>query len=188
MEPDPEIVVEECQGVYHPSDDTFLLLWAVSVEEGERVLEMGCGTGLIALHCAARGAEVTAADLGEGAVECARFNARRNGLEMEVIRSDMFSGLGGRFDAIIFNPPYLPVEEEGDLESAWSGGEGGVSVLSRFLEEAPGHLNPGGRIYLILSSKMDQKRLKELLSPFYVRRLGGDSFFFERLDAVELRR
>ncbi|MFW5914755.1 MAG: modification methylase HemK, partial [Thermoplasmatota archaeon] len=65
---------------------------------------------------------------------------------------------------------------------------GGVSVLSRFLEQAPGHLNPGGRIYLILSSKMDQKLLKELLSPFYVRRLGEDSFFFERLDAVELRR
>jgi release factor glutamine methyltransferase len=187
MELDPSIVISECPDVYPPSEDTFLLLRALEVEEGEMVLEMGCGSGILSIHCARRGGKVTAVDVNPMAVECARRNANANSSSMDVIRSDLFDEVEGRFDLIFFNLPYLPVEEVGMLEKAWSGGSDGLSPLNRFLEEAPAHLRPGGRIVVLLSSKMDQAGLERLLRPFESKELGRASFFFERLWVMELR-
>ncbi len=55
MRPDPEVVVEDRPTVYRPSDDSYLLLGAVSLAPGERFLEVGAGTGLLALHAAGIG-------------------------------------------------------------------------------------------------------------------------------------
>jgi release factor glutamine methyltransferase len=154
MEFDLSIDIGRHPDVYEPSEDSYLMLNVLEVEPGDRLLEMGAGTGIIALHAARAGAVVTAADINPHAVECARRNATRNGLELHVVLSDLFERIEGTFDTIVFNPPYL----DGDsattnwAEKAWAGGGDGSEVTTRFLEDAWRHLGPNGRVYMILSS------------------------------------
>ena len=186
MRYDPTIEIADCEGVYAPHDDTFLLLDCVRDVEGKKVLEMGCGTGIISIHCAKAGASVTAVDVNPGALECTRVNARSNHLSIQVIESDLFSAITDDFDLIIFNPPYLPVSEDGELERAWAGGEGGLEVVERFLGEALSHLRPDGRVLLLISSKMDMARLERLIASSHHRVLGSRRFFYEELSVMEL--
>jgi len=181
MRYDRKIVIEECEDVYPPREDTFLLLEAASIAPGEKVLEMGCGTGIISLHCAEMGADVTAADVNPHAVSCARCNARRNHIELEVVHSDLFLDVQGTFDVMIFNPPYLPSEEEGLIDASWAGGESGVKVLERFLADAPSHLRKGGRIYVLLSSMMKSVDLNCVLTQYRRERLASRTLFYEEL-------
>lgn len=154
MKFDSSIDIEVDEEVYNPSDDSYLLIKCVEVSPGESFLEMGTGSGLVALHAARLGAKVTAADVNPKAVECARRNAVRNGIRLEVVRSDLFEKVTGLFDVIAFNPPYLPgtASSTSWVEKAWAGGEEGSGMAISFLENAWRHLAPGGRIYMVLSS------------------------------------
>lgn len=187
MRIDARIIIQECHSVYPPSEDTYLMLDCVEVRPQERVLEMGCGTGIIALHCAKAGAIVTAADINPKAVDCARANAKSNGLEMSVVHSDLFLDVEGVFDLIIFNPPYVPDEIKGDIERSWAGGEDGVRVLDRFLRGAPNHLVKGGRILVLLSTAMKDAALQCILSQFVRDRLAAKRLFFEGIWVERLR-
>jgi release factor glutamine methyltransferase len=150
-------------------------------------LEMGCGTGVIALHCAKAGGIVTAVDVNPKAVDCAHANARLNGLEIEVVHSDLFLDVEGSFDLIVFNPPYLPDEIKGGIERSWAGGEDGVRVLDRFLRDAPNHLAKGGRILVLLSTAMKGVPLQCVLSQFIGDRLAAKRLFFEEIWVERLR-
>jgi release factor glutamine methyltransferase len=112
---------------------------------------------------------------------------RRNGLHGEVVHSDLFDGVDGEYDIIVFNPPYLAAEDEGILEQAWSGGREGLEVLGSFLQVARHRLRPGGRIIVLLSSEMHREALDQLLDRFYRRRLASRRYFFEELWVEELR-
>jgi release factor glutamine methyltransferase len=159
----------------------------VEVSKDDSVLEVGCGTGIISIHCARSGAKVTAVDINPMAVECARENAKLNGTDIVVLSSDLFEVVEGRFDLIIFNPPYLPVSEEGYLEKAWAGGEGGIKVVDRFLDEVVDHLTPHGKVLQLLSSKMNLDELFSRHGDFSRRTIAGRRFFFEELSVMELR-
>jgi release factor glutamine methyltransferase len=181
MKMNARIALRECASVYPPSEDTFLMLDCIEIRPKERVLEMGCGTGIIAVHCAMAGGIVTAADVNPKAVECARANAKLNGLEIEVVHSDLFLDVQGVFDLIVFNPPYVPDEIRGDIERSWAGGEDGVRVLERFLRGAPGHLSRAGRILVLLSTTMEDAPLQCVLSQFIRDRLAAKKLFFEEI-------
>lgn len=187
MKVDDGIVIKECQSVYPPSEDTYLMLDCIDVKPRVRVLEMGCGTGIIALHLAKAGAIVTAVDINPKALECTRVNARSNGLEVTVICSDLFLDVDGKFDLIVFNPPYVQDEIKGDIERSWAGGEDGVRVLDRFLKDAPNHLSPGGRMLVVLSTTMKDRPLQCALSQFIRDRLDSRKLFFEEIWVERLR-
>jgi release factor glutamine methyltransferase len=136
--------------VYQPEADTYLLLRAAlaEVQPGELVLEIGTGSGTVAaglIGCA----RVVATDINPHAVLSARA------MGVEAVRTDLVSGLKGRFDLILFNPPYLPTlpEERIDdwLEHALDGGPDGRVVIGRFAAEAGRVLVPKGRILLLVS-------------------------------------
>ena len=109
----------------------------------------------MSVHCAAEGCDVTAGDVNPKAVDLTRKNLEANGLSAEVVETDVYSGVDGTFDTIVFNLPYLPVEEDGLLARAWSGGLDGMGPLPKLLKEASEHLNENGRIVIVVSSLMD---------------------------------
>lgn len=186
---DPTIEIEVGDEVYNPSDDSELLLRVVEVSPGERFLEMGTGSGLVAIHAAKAGAQVTAADSNPHAIECARRNAARNGVRIELVLSDLFENVHGLFDVIAFNPPYLPGSPRSTswIERAWSGGEEGNELILRFLQSAWRHLLPGGRIYLILSSLGGlMPVLKAARERYALEMLEEKHMFFESIFAYRL--
>ena len=145
--------------VYEPSHDSFLLANAVAAEvrPGERFLEVGCGAGLAAMVAAAAGARAWATDLNPHAVELARRNARRNGLDVEVERGDLMAGLAGPFDVVAFNPPYLPTAPDeylpGPLNLAFDGGPDGNATVLRFAGQLAA-LRPRPRAVLVVHSSL----------------------------------
>jgi release factor glutamine methyltransferase len=139
--------------VYEPAEDTFLLAETVGVRPGEVALDMGTGTGIIALLMARKARFVLGVDINPFAVELARENARINGIKNVEFRvSDLFENVEGRFDVVTFNAPYLPGKPEEPIDLALVGGETGREVIDRFISEVRDYLNPRGRVYLVQSS------------------------------------
>ena len=144
-------------GVLIPRADTEILVekalaW---MKPGARVLDIGTGSGAIAVSLAKLGrqAQVTAVDVSDRALEIARQNAKRNGAAIEFVKSDCFSALKGRkYDMIVSNPPYISEDEMRGLmpevtrepELALFGGADGLDFYRRISREAPEYLNEGG--------------------------------------------
>lgn len=172
--------------VYPPSEDSILLTESLDIRIGEKVLEIGTGSGIVSIQCALNGADVVCGDINPRAVALARRNAAANGVDIDVRETDVYSNIEGRFDTIVFNLPYLPVEDEGELAKAWSGGPDGLGPLPRLLEGAPEHLLPDGRVVVVVSSLMDRAGLDKTLEGYEVRVLGELPLFFERLQVLEI--
>ncbi len=187
MEYDPEIRISEDPDVYPPSEDSQLLIESLKVRDGERILEIGCGSGVVSIHCARNGCLVTSGDINPKAVELTRKNAADNGVDINVVETDVYSDISGRFDTILFNLPYLPVDEEGLLAKSWSGGPDGLGPLPELLEGAPEHLLEGGRVVVAISSLMDTQALWDLLDGYDVTNIGELKLFFEKLAVLEIR-
>ena len=186
MRCDPSLIVEKDDDVYPPSDDSFLLIGSFDIRAEERVLEIGCGSGIVSMHCAVNGGIVTCGDVNKKAVALTRKNMALNSLKADVIETDVYSNVKGRFDTIVFNLPYLPVKEEGDLALAWSGGDDGLGPLPRLLSGASEHLLPNGRLIVVASSLMDEDALRSALSGYNVRTLSVLPLFFEELSVLEI--
>lgn len=175
--------------VYKPAEDTFLLADNLEVEEGEKVLEIGTGCGLLSIRAAREGARVTATDISRKATKCAEENSERLGVraKIEFREGDLFEPVEGEsFDLIIFNPPYLPVSDAESpktaLERSWNGGRDGRKVIDRFLEQVDKHLNRGGRFSFIQSSLSDVgETLQRLKGRGFQVNIVTQKFSFERL-------
>ncbi len=124
-------------GVLRPPSDAALLgrVMARDAERlrGREVLDLCSGTGILGLTAARLGARATAVDLSRRAVVNARLNARLNGLELSVLRGDLFAPVEDRrFDLIVSNPPYIPAPP-GDAPRgaarAWDAGPDGRAFL-----------------------------------------------------------
>ena len=175
--------------VYPPCDDSILLIRSLEITPGMDVLEVGCGSGVVSIHAALEGARVTSVDINPKAVALTRANAERMGAELDVRESDLFSNVEGRFDLILFNLPYLPVEEgemDSPIEKAWAGGPDGMGPFPELVERCPEHLKEGGKLVVVVSSLMDQEALAGVLDGHSVRILGEDSYFFEKLRVLEI--
>ena len=173
------ITIETCPGVYVPAEDTFLVVDHASV--GSTMLEIGAGSGLISIYYAKMGKEVSSCDINEAAVACTRSNAEKNGVHVNAFVSNLFSEVPGKYDTIIFNPPYLPTADEIEGAIQWNGGKDGFVVVRPFLDSADRFLNPGGNIFIILSSLTDYHVLEREYVKYFFQEVAAQSFFFETI-------
>ena len=154
-----EYVFDVSEDVYEPAEDSFLFAGNMKVNEGDIVIDVGTGCGILGIIAAEKAARVIAIDINPHAVRCARENAVLNHVDdkMFCIQGDLFTAIGNRakFDLILFNAPYLPsedAEETSWLENAWSGGPSGRRLIDRFVHEAPNYLKPDGKLLLLQST------------------------------------
>ncbi len=126
----------------------FLSRFAVS-RHSRATLDLGTGSGILSLMASRFSDAVVATDLNPRAVECARFNARLNGIDnIEVFGGDCFAPVAGRcFDLILSNPPffitpqtdYMFCDNPMDLDG----------LCRRLVKEGPAHLNEGGYMQML---------------------------------------
>ena len=153
-------IITPLPGVFHPRSDTWLLAEIVRRQDalqGAEVLELGTGSGAIAVSAAKGGARcVTVVDVSRRALATAWLNARINGVGVVARHGDLFAPVEGqRFDLVVSNPPYLPsrtIPERGASRAWEGGGPDGRSILERICTDVPRHLNPGGSVLLVHSS------------------------------------
>lgn len=126
--------------------------WAAHLDEAKgSLLELGAGSGALTLLAARHGWRSTGADIDSAAVNCARENAARNGIEAEFRHSDLFDAFKDeRFDIILFNQPYFHKPEVQSHERALADPNG--DLTQRMLDEAARHLNPGGKLVFTYSN------------------------------------
>jgi len=134
------------------------------VRDGDRVLDMGTGSGVNAILAATKGAHALAVDINPVALEAARANAYRNGVgdRVEVRHSDVFSQVEGAFDLIVFDPPFRWFRPRDLLESAMTDED--YRAMTAFFRQASGHLAMGGRMLIFFGSSGDLGYLKGLIT------------------------
>jgi release factor glutamine methyltransferase len=144
--------------VYKPLENEYAC--ADYCREGDRVLDLGCGSGVGAVFCASKVRELVAVDISSSAVRNTAENCRLNGLNnVAVKQSDMFSRVEGKFDLILANPPYIEAEfeNEGELFAT------SVRYLPTLFSQVGQHLAEDGRL-LIQFPIWFRGRIEELAS------------------------
>lgn len=163
-----------------------------------RILDLCSGSGCIAISLAFMfpAAEVTGADISSQALEVARKNAANMNLgnRVKFIQSDLFDNIGGEFDFIISNPPYIPTEIIETLSPevrkeprlALDGGPDGLDIVRKIIANACAHLKTGGLLALEIGCAQSEKVLKffkgeEWDTPFAAKDFAGiERFIFAR--------
>jgi release factor glutamine methyltransferase len=147
------------EDVFEPSEDSFLFAENLDMHEGDVVLDLGTGCGILGIVAAEKAKSVLAVDVNPYAIRCAKQNASLNKVreKMGFLRGDLLTALDASalFDVILFNAPYLP-SEPNEFDSwigrAWAGGATGRDVVDCFIPQAARHLTQSGRILMLQST------------------------------------
>jgi release factor glutamine methyltransferase len=170
--------------IYSPREDSYLLSEVLKKEisyKNIKVLELGSGSGIQLETLNELGIEkenIFSCDINPEAVKHCKD------LGFNCIKSNLFQDIKGKFDVIIFNPPYLPKDSSEPLDSriATTGGNKGSEVVNEFLKQAKNYLNKDGKIFLLTSSLTENIDFLD----YKKKILGKKKIFFEELIIWEL--
>ncbi len=180
------------------TEELVALILEENDEKALRVLDIGTGSGAIALALAKNRADwsVTAADISQDALDLASENAKSLDLEITFIKSDCFSEISSKYDIIVSNPPYISREDESEVglnvlhsepHLALFADEDGLAIYRRIAEDATDYLKDGGKIYLEIGYKQGQsvpELFRKYLPEKRVRTL-KDQFSQDRMVVVD---
>ena len=152
-----KIVVNENVLIPRPETEEVVEFALKHINKTSKVLDIGTGSGAIAVAIAKKtNAQVTAVDISEKALDIARKNAKKNGVNVEFLQSDVFSSLETRkFDVIISNPPYIreseyqtlmPEVKDFEPKLALVAEDDGLKIYKQIINDAPKHLEKNGVI------------------------------------------
>ena len=149
------------ENVLDPRGDTETLIDFVIEKPVKSVLELGTGSGAIAitLACEWKEVHVTAVDISEDALLLAKLNAEKFNVQNKIhfLNSDWYDNVKGLFDLIISNPPYIGLAEQDELsaevikydpEIALFAGRDGLDAYKKIIPNLPKFLNPDGFVAL----------------------------------------
>ena len=187
-----DFIINTDENVYIPAEDSYLLADNLQINEGQSVLEIGTGSGIVAVYASRLTDSVTVTDINFDACRLAEENFRANGIDgIEILFGNLFEPVKNRkFDVILFNTPYLPTEEDEVLDNtinyAFDGGLNGRKVIDLFLNEVGNHLNDGGIVQLIQSSLSgNEETLEKLDSLGFIGEIAAsEHFFFEDITLI----
>lgn len=180
--------------VYPPAEDTYLLLDAALAEARteDLVLEIGSGRGILSVELAPKVRRLIATDINPHAIRATNARARAMACTIEFVRADLFRGISGSFDLVLFNPPYLPTNPE-DRTGRWidyalDGGANGRETVERFLKDLRTHLHPDGRALLLISSQTGIKEVQETACALGLTTVvvASERCFFEQLYVLKI--
>ncbi|OFP47050.1 protein-(glutamine-N5) methyltransferase, release factor-specific [Streptococcus sp. HMSC067H01] len=174
------------------------LILAENPEENLKVLDIGTGSGAIALALAKNRPDwtITASDISQDALDLARENAEIQNLNIFLKKSDCFSEISSKYDIIVSNPPYISRVDEAEVglnvlhsepHLALFADEDGLAIYRRIAEEAKDYLSDGGKIYLEIGYKQGQSvpaLFKENFPEKRVRTL-KDQFCQDRMVVID---
>jgi release factor glutamine methyltransferase len=167
--------------IYFPEEDSYLLQFVIKKlkEKNLNVLEIGCGSGIQLESLRRIGVKkILGADINPDAIK----QCKEKGFNC--VESNLFSNIQGKFDLIIFNPPYLPEDKREDRASKiiTTGGKKGSELINNFLKQAKAHLSKKGKIYLLTSSLTRGIKWLDYKKKLIARK----KLFFEELFVWEL--
>jgi len=126
------------------------------------VLELGCGSGIVSIYSAKKGALVTATDINKTALEFLEKSAVENDAHLEVLESNLFEKLENKsFDYIIINPPYYPKAPKSIKENAWFCGEN-FEYFEALFFQLPNYIDSKNYCYMILSQDCELEKIKAI--------------------------
>jgi release factor glutamine methyltransferase len=164
-------------GVYAPrffTDSLWFASQLPAIVGKESLLEIGTGTGVIAIACARRGSSVVATDINGDAVNNAKLNVARSGLSMDIYGGNVYSGIpvGRLFDYIFWSHPFNNCDAPVHDPLLMSGMDHGYSALKEYFHSAGSHLSPIGRVLLGTGDSADLGTVFEIADQYgYARNL-----------------
>jgi release factor glutamine methyltransferase len=176
--------------IYQPAEDSYLMsrilkekIPSLLKENKElKFLEIGAGSGIHLETVKSLGVKnIFSSDIDKKSVSFCTL------LGFNCIHSDLFENIQGKYNIIIFNPPYLPEDtrEPKDSKRATTGGKRGNEIILKFLEQAKNYLAVDGKIFLITSSLAEDVNFENL--NYKAAEVGCENLFFERLCIWEIK-
>ena len=169
--------------IYQPNEDSFLLSKYVKKYAKGKVLDIGTGSGILAEAALENTKDVLASDINQEAI----LYCRKKGINS--IKSDLFENIKGKFDLIIFNPPYLPYDPDEDYETSLitKGGIKGYEIIERFLRDSKKYLNDDGIILIVFSILTGDVESIIIKYGYEFEVLEEKPLFFEKLKVLKLK-
>jgi release factor glutamine methyltransferase len=175
--------------IYQPAEDSYLfseilkkqLPILLKKNPNLTFLEIGAGSGIqlqTALDSGVKKQNIFACDINSQAVKHCK------NLGFNCIKSNLFENIKGKYDMIIFNPPYLPEDklEPKDSKVSTTGGKQGSEILNKFLNRAKNYLTKQGKVFILISSLTKFINFKDAKTKI----LGTKKLFFEELYVLQL--
>lgn len=171
--------------MYLPSEDSFQLAQSVKCYSGKSALEIGVGSGIVLKVLHENFKIVAGTDIDFASLIYCKGNLSKDIL---MACCDAASAFHYKFDLIVCNPPYIPIEDNETKDSSIHGGSNGIETTLHFIKSAISVLDQNGKMLIIISSLSNNAKLDRFILQMKLksRTIMERKLFFETLGTLEI--